>query len=420
MQRNGLQCSAGQVRLAGAARQAHQRATRMAVPVRCAQAGEGRHQIAVAGVGHAGGQWLNLVGRAHQLQAVAQPLHGGAAHEDASLQTVGGAAPSLGALPAHGGEQLVVAGDRRGAGVHQHEAAGAVGVFGHAGRKTALAERGGLLVAGQAGNRNGLAQPLRVGLAQHAAGRHHRGQQAGRNIEQFQQRVVPLQSVDVEQQRARSVAGVGGVYFAAGELPDQPGVDGAKGQLTTFGPGAGAGHVVKQPLQLGTGEVRIKHQPGFLLHPPGMSGGLEFVAAAGGAAVLPDNGRGKRLAGFAVPQHRSFALIGNTDCFYIDSRLFSIDAGQLCFFYTFPGGSKLGGPDFHCVVRDPARLRKMLGKLLLRHCHHAAMAIKQHGPRTGGALVECEDQIHIARLAYSGRQTARQSPPWGPTCNTRK
>lgn len=39
------------------------------------------------------------------------------------------------------------------AGVHQHETAGAVGVFGHARFETGLAEECGLLIAGDSGNR---------------------------------------------------------------------------------------------------------------------------------------------------------------------------------------------------------------------------------------------------------------------------
>ena len=51
---------------------------------------------------------------------------------------------------------------------------------------------------------------------------------------------------------------------AAGELPDEPGVDGAEGQLAGLGPGAGAGDVVEQPGDLGAGEVGVDDQAGLL------------------------------------------------------------------------------------------------------------------------------------------------------------
>ena len=81
-------------------------------------------------------------------EAVAQPLHGGAAHEYAAFERVlaGSAAPG------HGREQAVPRGLRLAAGVHEREAAGAVGVLGHAGAEAGLAEQRRLLVAGDAGH----------------------------------------------------------------------------------------------------------------------------------------------------------------------------------------------------------------------------------------------------------------------------
>jgi hypothetical protein len=47
--------------------------------------------------------------------------------------------------------------------------------------------------------------------------------------------------VDVEEQRARGVAGIGDVQPAAGaELPQQPAVDGAEGELAALGAAARA------------------------------------------------------------------------------------------------------------------------------------------------------------------------------------
>ena len=44
------------------------------------------------------------------------------------------------------------------AGVHQHEAAGAIGVLGHAGAEAGLAKQGALLVAGDSTYGDGVAQ----------------------------------------------------------------------------------------------------------------------------------------------------------------------------------------------------------------------------------------------------------------------
>ena len=94
LQRDGLQRRAGDVGARGAAGHADQRATGKAIPMRRAQAGEGGHQIHVLHIRHAAGQGLDGVGRRNDLQAIAQPLDGGAAHEDRALQRVASLARS--------------------------------------------------------------------------------------------------------------------------------------------------------------------------------------------------------------------------------------------------------------------------------------------------------------------------------------
>ena len=47
---------------------------------------------------------------------------------------------------------------------------------------------------------------------------------------------------------------------AAGQLPDQPAVDGAEQQLAGFGALLRAGHAVQQPADLGAREVRVDQQ----------------------------------------------------------------------------------------------------------------------------------------------------------------
>ena len=101
------------------------------------------------------------------------------------------------------------------AGVHQHEAAGAVGVFGHARFKASLAEQGALLVPGHAADGNGVAQQVGATLAKVGAGGIHLRQQCTRDAQQRQQRVVPLVGAHIEKKSARSVADIGGMHCAA-------------------------------------------------------------------------------------------------------------------------------------------------------------------------------------------------------------
>ena len=249
MQRDGFQRRPGDVGFVGAARHAHHGSPGMTVPIRGAQTGKGRHQIDVAGIANTGRKPFNLVRRAEQLQAVAQPLNGGARHENRTLQCITGLA--LGAHPGHRAEQLVLTGNGRGSGVHEHEAARAIGVFGHARFETRLAKRGSLLITRDTGDFNRRAKKAADSLRDHPAAGYHLWQHRRRDAKQAQQFGVPLQGVNVEQQGARCIAGVGDMAGPAGEVPDQPAVDRAKSQFAPFGAGPRLGDVIEQPLQLG-------------------------------------------------------------------------------------------------------------------------------------------------------------------------
>src|SRR3954465_16050929 len=105
--------------------------------------------------------------------------------------------------------------------------------------------------------------------------------------------------MEIPEQGARGVGDVGRGEGAAGELPDQPGVDGAEGEPA--GGFTGAGDVLQDPGELGAGEVGVEHQAGALAEERLATLALQAVAEAGGAAVLPDDGVGDGLAGPAVP-----------------------------------------------------------------------------------------------------------------------
>ena len=77
-----------------------------------------------------------------------------------------------------------------------------------------------------------------------------------------EQLLVPAQSVDIEQHRARRVARVGDV--AAAQLEHQPAVDGAEGQLAALGARARARHVFEQPGQFGGREIGVEFEAGAL------------------------------------------------------------------------------------------------------------------------------------------------------------
>ena len=187
----------------------------------------------------------------------------------------------------------------------------------------------------------------------------HLRQHRARHAQDLQQFVVPLPGVDVEQQRARGVGGVGGMHLAAGEPPQQIAIDGAEHQLAALGARARAGHVIEDPGDFGAGEIGIDDQAGLGRDRRLVAFGFEFGADVGGAAVLPDDGAVHGLAGGAVPHHGGLALVGDAD----RGDVFGGDAGLL---QRLAAGRDGRGPDVLRLVLDPAGGRKMLREFLLR------------------------------------------------------
>ncbi|MNC34605.1 hypothetical protein D3C75_830450 [compost metagenome] len=204
--------------------------------------------------------------------------------------------------------------------------------------------------------------------------------------------------MDVEQQGARGVAGVGAVHPAAGEAPEQEAVHRAEAQLATLGPLAGAGHLVEEPTQLGGGEVRIKQQAGLRRHPWLMAGGPEHGAVGGGAAVLPDDGRMDQRAAGRLPHQGGLALVGDAD----GGDLPSLQTGLT---ERRPAHLQHALPDLFAVVLDPAVAGEMLAELLLGLSQHPAGSIEDDGAAAGGALVDGEQMG-----GHGGTSVWRQAP----------
>ena len=182
----------------------------------------------------------------HELQLVGHPLQRGAGAVDVALEAVVGLAKGC---EADASDQSVGGGQGLIADVHHDAGAGAVGHLAGAFGEAHLPDQCTVGVAQHAGNGDGLGEePLDRGLAVDGIAGFHLGHHGAGNVEQAEQLVVPLHGVDVEEHGARGVGGVGGMDTAAGELPDEPCVDGAHQQLAVLGSLTGTRGVVEQPF----------------------------------------------------------------------------------------------------------------------------------------------------------------------------
>ena len=145
-------------------------------------------------------------------------------------------------------------------------------------------------------------EPAEVGrLSDNAGRRRDRQKHRARNAEDLQHLLAPVSGPEVEAQRPRGVRRVGRVDPGAGELPDEPRVDGAEGELTAFGATARVGDLVEQPANLRAREVGVEDEPRRPPYGALQPVGAEPVAERSGAAALPDDRAMDRGARRAVP-----------------------------------------------------------------------------------------------------------------------
>ena len=191
------------------------RAAGVGPPVRREQAGERGHEVHAAVVLDLTGERLGLARTGDDAELVPQPLHRGPGDGDRALQRVHRVL--VAELVAHRAEQAGLRTDQLGAGVQQHEVAGAVGVLRFARVEADLTDRRRLLVTEVAGQRYDAGQRT-VGerLAVHVRVRRRPDlrQHLPRDVEEADQLVVPVERLEVHQHRAAGVGHVGDVHAA--------------------------------------------------------------------------------------------------------------------------------------------------------------------------------------------------------------
>ena len=196
---------------------------------------------------------------------------------------------------------------------------------------------------------------------------------------------------------------VGHVHAAAGQLPDQPGVDRAERELARARPA---------PARRGRGPAASAS-----LVPEKYASSTSPVRAANSAARARPRAARRRAAAVrrscqtmawcdrARPVARSQTIVV--------SRWLVMPMAAMSRAGDAGLGQRLGAtPDCVAqisvgVVLDPARLRKDLAEFLLRHGAHGARLVEHDGARTGRALVQCKGVRHAVSPCCGLRRHGR-------------
>ena len=179
------------------------------------------------------------------------------------------------------------------------------------------------------------------------------------------------------------------MHASARQVPEQEGVDGAESEFAALGPRTRAGHVIEDPRDLGSREVRIEQEARACRHDRFEAVGPQLRAAIGRATVLPDDRAMHRRAGRAIPDERRLALVRDAD---------GRDRGRR-HARSFDGrtrGRERRLPEVDGVVLDPAGVGKVLREFLLARASHAELRVEDDGPRARRALVDRQDAAVIA------------------------
>ena len=151
--------------------------------------------------------------------------------------------------------------------------------------------------------------------------------------------------------------------LSLGQVPDKPGVHRAEQQLARLRHFPGALHIIQDPLDLGTGKIGIRHQPGPLPDDAVKAILLQLFDNIRRPAALPADGIVHRFSRFFTEADGSLPLVGNTYRRNILNR-------RADFSHGLHSHTQLGGPDFQRVMLHPARFRIYLGELPLHHRAH--------------------------------------------------
>ena len=307
----GLQCRPDKMVPADTAGQTDNNTAGILIPVGGSQTGKGRYHVDAVGIRHRQAQLLRLGCCFNKAQFISQPLNSRTGDENTSFQRV---ADRFSVQTGGDGCQKPVLRDYRFvSGIHQKEAAGAIGVLRITGVKTALAEERRLLIAGSSGNRNTVADRAVFCISENAARGFHLRQHLSGNGQSVQYFITPFQLVDIKHHGPGRIRVVCRMNLTSGQVPDQPGIHRTEKKLSFFRLLTGSRHIIQNPFQLGSGEIGIRNEPGVL--PDIFTEALRFqyIDDRRRSPALPYDGVIYRLSGIFIPHNGRLTLICDTD-----------------------------------------------------------------------------------------------------------
>ena len=195
------------------------------------------------------------------------------------------------------------------------------------------------------------------------------------------------------------------MHAAAGELPDQPRVDRPAEQLAAGRTRLRAPDPIEDPAHLRRGEVGVDHETGALAHQRFEPARSQLFADARARAALPYDRGMDRATGRAFPHDGGLALVGDAD----GRDVRCADARRRD--RLAPDGDRRR-EDLVGIVLDVSRRRVALRDLAIRAATDRAGRVEDEGGRAGRALVEREDEGHVAlkrRMGSTSRQYAATS-----------
>ena len=190
--------------------------------------------------------------------------------------------------------------------------------------------------------------------------------------------------MDIKERGAAGIGVVGSKDLTAGEIVDEPRVDGAEHKVARRGALARAVDVIENPLHLGGREIRVERKPRAGAHQLFCALLDQLVDQRCGATALPHDGVIDGLAAYAVPHHRGLALVGDTD----GGNAVRMDAALKLDLHH---DRDLAGKHRHGVLLHPARAREAGFDAATCLRDDASVLVDDGRKYRGGAAVECHD-----------------------------